>query len=73
MIKGAHTHKIKLLLNSEMLKYCQEVAFIVTKIYLLSSEGKSCRSDGRGQIEALDDFLPLFLIDDFDEAASKSD
>ena len=56
-----------------MLKYCQEFAFIVTKIYLLSSEGKSCRSDGRGQIEALDDFLPLFLIDDFDEAASKSD
>ena len=40
---------------------------------LLSSESKSCRSDGRGQIEALDDFLPLFLIDDFDEAASKSD
>ena len=49
------------------------VAFIITKIYLLSSESKSCRSDGRGQIEALDDFLPLFLIDDFDEAASKSD
>ena len=40
---------------------------------LLRSKCESCRGDGGRKVEALDDFLPLFLVDDLDEATARSD